>query len=207
MWKKTTILALCPVIVGCASGNRYNYRSQAVTLPLRVTEPTTVVLSIEEQRPYVLNGEKHAEFVGLQRGGWGNPFDVTTASGQPLTEDMQVAVAGGLSNAAYQVVGANPGLEPRALIDLARQQQATRIIRLKVREWRSDIFMGISLQYDLQLTVQDADGKLLAEKAMQGDSAVGGGKLTGIRNSQHMAQEFSKRIGYLFNNPSIRDAL
>lgn len=207
MWKNATILTMCLVIVGCASNNRYDYRSQAVTLPLRTTEPVAVVLFVEDHRPYVLNGDKPAQFVGLQRGGWGNPFDVTTTSGRPLTEDMQMSVASGLGNAGYRVVSARSGSNPSVLTGLARQQQATRIIRLKVREWRSDIYMGIRLQYDLELAVHDADGRLLAEKTLQGDGPVGGGKLTGSRNSQHMVQEFSKRIGYLFNHPSIRSAL
>jgi hypothetical protein len=55
--------------------------------------------------------------------------------------------------------------------------------------------------------VYDADGNLLAENIMRGNEAAGGGKISASQNSEYMADEFGKRIGYLFNKPEIREAL
>ncbi|MCB1923190.1 MAG: hypothetical protein KDJ27_05485 [Gammaproteobacteria bacterium] len=206
MWR-TAIVLMCAVLAGCAAGNRYNYRDHAVSLPIRAEGQRILVLTVEDLRPYVLNGDKPANFVGLQRGGFGNPFDVTTASGQSLTQDMKASISNSLRNAGYTVI-ANP-TEPdmSQLKQVAAQNDASRIVWLKVKDWKSDIFVSIGLSYDLHLAVYDAQGNLLAENTQQGDSTVGGGKLSASQNSEHMAQEFSKRIGYLFNSPSIRDAL
>jgi hypothetical protein len=90
---------------------------------------------------------------------------------------------------------------------LAKTYNAYRIIRLQVFEWKSDIYMSIGLHYDLQLSVYDSEANLLAENSMKGNEAVGGGKLSNTKNSEHMADEFGKRMGYLFSKQSIREAL
>lgn len=206
MWKKY-ILILCVFMVGCASGNRYNYRSQTVILPLKTSVQNALVLAVEDLRPYVLNGKKKADFVGVQRGGYGNPFDVTTASGESLTDDMATSIGNGLESAGYRVIAAVGKPELAQFVHTAQKNNASRIVWLKVRDWKSDIFMSVRLKFDLSLVVYDAIGNLLAENTMKGDEPVGGGKLGASKNSQHMGEEFSKRIGYLFNKKSIRDAL
>ena len=206
MWKKILILIFL-MLTACATGNRYDYRSEAVVLPMKANGQMKVMLFVEDLRPYVMSGEKGADVVGLQRGGFGNPFDVKTTSGRPLVEDMRASIAAGLSHSGYDVSAAGAESDLAELTDTARQHEATRILWLRVREWKSDIYMGIRLDYDLNLRVYDVDGTLLAENTMQGSGPVGGMKLSPGRNSQHMAQEFSKRIGYLFNDPSVRSAL
>ncbi len=205
--RKILLVLVCSLLLSCAAGNRYNYRVQTATLPLKPTEQRALVLAVEDMRPYVLNGEKTPDFVGLQRGGYGNQFDVTTASGKPLTEDMAVSIASSLDYSGYKVVVADTKPDLATLTQLAQDKNIDRVVWLKVRNWKSDIYMSIGLKYDLHLAVYDAAGNLLGENAMSGDEAVGGGKLSDEKNSHHMAQEFGKRIGYLFNGKSIRDAL
>ena len=60
-----------------------------------------LILAVQDFRPYVLNGDEEPGFVGLQRGGYGNPFDVTTLTGRPMTEDMAEAMVKGLSDVGY----------------------------------------------------------------------------------------------------------
>jgi hypothetical protein len=205
--RKLFILFACIVLAGCASGNRYNYSAKITALPLKAGVTKTLLLTLQDRRPYVLSGEKKADFVGLQRGGFGNPFDVTTASGKPMTEDMAQSLAASLEQAGYRVnvVDGNPGTSE--LVKLAKSHNAFRIVRLQVFEWKSDTYMSIGLHYDLHLAIYDPAGERLAENSMSGHEAVGGAKISSDKNSEHMADEFGKRIGYLFNKPTIRNAL
>lgn len=201
------VICSCMLLISCAVGNKYNYRAELASLPLKTTTQKTLLLSLDDSRPYVLSGDKKPTFVGLQRGGFGNPFDVTTASGKPMTDDMATSLAASLELSGYAVKIAEGGADISDLIALAKSYNAFRIIRLQIFEWKSDIYMSIGLHYDLQLSIYDAEGTLLAENAMKGNEAVGGGKLSDTKNSEHMADEFGKRIGYLFNKPSIRETL
>ena len=205
--RKTLLILACMLLVGCAAGNRYNYREGIASLPLKASSYSVLVLTVEDLRPYVLNGDKKPDFVGLQRGGFGNPFEVTTASGKPLTDDMAVLIASSLEKSGYKVVISEGKPEMSRVRQLAQENNTDRIVWLKVRDWKSDIYMSIGLKFDLHLAVYDASGKLLGENTLSGNEAVGGGKIGAEKNSQFMTQELSKRIGYLFNGKSIRDAL
>jgi hypothetical protein len=48
---------------------------------------------------------------------------------------------------------------------------------------------------------------LLAENTMAFKQEIGGALIGGDKNSQAVADEFSKRIGYLFNKEEVRSAL
>jgi hypothetical protein len=178
-----------------------------MALPIKPVDHSTLILSVEDLRPYVLNGKKKPNFVGLQRGGYGNPFDVTTSTGKPMTEDMSAAITEGLRNVGYRVVNIQGKSDNVYLVNTAVQEGATRIVVLQVYDWKSDIYLGMTLHCDLRLTVLDANGELLAENTMNFVNEISGGHLGAEKNSQVVADEFAKRIGYLFNKNEIRSEL
>ncbi len=205
--KKILLILLVLFLTGCAAGNKYNYRSSPMALPIQPVDHRTLILSVEDLRPYVLNGEKEPSFVGLQRGGFGNPFEVTTSTGKPMTEDMSAAIVRGLMDVGYRVVNVQGKPEIVYLVNNAVKEDATRIVVLKVYDWKSDIYMGITLHCDLRLSVFDANGELIAESTMNFVKEIGGAQLGAAKNSQIVADEFAKQIGYLFNKNEVRSAL
>ena len=201
------LMLIYTFLTGCAVGQRYNYHTSVSSLPLKASVNKVLILTVEDLRPYVLDGNKKSNFVGLQRGGFGNPFDVTTASGNSLTQDMAESIAYSLENSGFHIIVSQDEPKIEQLSQLANTNNADRIVWLKVRDWKSDIYMSIGLKFDLHLAVYNATGQLLAENTLKGNEAVGGGKIGASKNSEHMSQEFAKRIGYLFNKESIRNAL
>ncbi len=200
-----TVLVI--LISGCAVGNKYDYRASVITLPVKSDNRVTVVLSVQDMRPYVLNGDKGPDFVGLQRGGFGNPFDVTTASGRPLTEDMSESIEASLTGKGYKVVNAHGASDVDDLVNTALNEGADRIILLVVHNWKSDIYMSITLHSDMRLKVYDSGGDLLAENEMIFVEEVGGAMIGAEKNSREVTEEFAKRMGYMFNKENIRRAL
>ena len=94
MSRLLVIAAAFVALGGCAIGNKYDYEVASIELP--VVGTNEIGVAVVDRRPYVVSGDKQPDFVGLQRGGFGNPFDVTTKSGNPMAADMQVALAGEL---------------------------------------------------------------------------------------------------------------
>ncbi len=205
--RKLFILVFVVLLSGCAVGNKYNYRSGLATLPIKSTDSTLLILSVEDLRPYILNGDKNPDFVGLQRGGFGNPFDVTTASGKPLADDISYMLGTSLEYSGYKVKILDGSPSKDNLSSLAKEFGSDRIVWMKIREWKSDIYMSIGLTYDFYLSIHDSDGNKLAENSLQGKEAAGGGKIGQEKNSQHLTDVLSKKIGYLFNKPEIKKAL
>ena len=71
---------------GCAVGQQIRYHD--TELDLNASSNTIVAVTTQDYRPYVKDGEKDRSYVGNFRGGYGNPFNVTTESGKPLADDM-----------------------------------------------------------------------------------------------------------------------
>ena len=61
-------------------------------------------MATQDRREYVLSGNKDPQFVGLQRGGYGNPFDVRTSDDRPLAEDMTTAIVAAMAGRGFQPV-------------------------------------------------------------------------------------------------------
>ena len=67
-----------------------------------------------DARPYVVSGNQPESFAGLLRGGYGNPFDVSTATGNPVARDLRDALARGMRERGVEVlaVDTNAAAQP-----------------------------------------------------------------------------------------------
>lgn len=200
------LFIIAALMSGCAGWQTYNYEASLIDIPGKPPKQRTLILSVEDLRPFVLSGDKEPNFVGLQRGGFGEPWDVTTASGKPMTEDMSAAIAKGLKDDGYIVVNIQGKHE--YLVKSANKNGASRIVVLKVFDWKSDVYMGITLHCNLHLSVFDVEGKLLAESNVKSmDKISRGSWATRSSNSHAVAEEFAKRVRYLFNKDEVQRAL
>ena len=84
------IVIVASLSAGCAVGRKQEFDSARVDVS---TTSATINVAVVDHRPYVLSHDKTETFTGLSRGGYGNPFDVNTKSGQPLATDMANSVA------------------------------------------------------------------------------------------------------------------
>src|SRR5690349_14767753 len=89
------------MISACAFGNKVDYLSQPPSLEM--TSDKKVALGVQEQRPYVLNGDKTPQFVGLLRSAGGIPYGVHTQSGRPLVDEFATAISNALEARKIQV--------------------------------------------------------------------------------------------------------
>lgn len=205
---KYSIAVVClSLLTGCAAGNKYDYQQADISLPVK--GEAKVSLGVIDNRSYVTNGEKPANFIGLQRGGFGNPFEVTTSSGNPLTEDMSDVLVRSLKNSGFQVnklYFSSPDTSLVASVIMKDGQQKNII--LTVNEWKTDVMMNIALIYDLVLQVKNKEGKEIASASIRsnGKEKLSGAGFEG-QNSRVATSAFETKVSRLFNNPSIINAL
>jgi hypothetical protein len=171
-------LAIALVVVvaaaGCAHGNKHGYTAVRPNLAVQGTLPVAVV--VQDVRPYILTKEKTPDFVGLQRGGFGNPFDVTTESGRPLADDFSMSIADALARRGYKTMQAKApaGRVPPDARAVAAESKASRVALVTIHEWKSDTYHNVALIHEVTLRVFDATGAPLATSSVSGRDNLGG---------------------------------
>jgi len=199
-------IAISGLLGACAVGNQYDYSTS--TPDVSVTSEQTIVASVVDFRPYVLSGNKSPSFVGLQRGGFGNPFDVTTQSGQPLAADVTEALVRALKarggDAKALTLSQGTSLD-NALLRF-QTIDGDRYLLVRMREWKTDAMMRLTLHWDLSAAVLDRSGTELARHAISGVEPVGAAGFES-GNSEAAKQQISRKLSELLNQPDIVAAL
>ncbi len=207
--KKMLLIVLAAVALsGCAVGNKHVYNDVEVKTSAKTAKSVSVASL--DQREYVLSGQSTPDFVGMQRGGFGNPFNVLTASGRPLTAEFTTAVKTALERNGARVfsVETKPakGSQP-AMADLVASA-GDRLLLLSIREWVGDSQINTEVRYDLLLTVADSGGKTLATKTYAGTRNLGGSQFNPPGHAKEvMPKAFREAIETLLNSPEIITAL
>jgi len=192
---------------GCAIGNRYAYHTVVANPMLSGT--TAVAVATHDERSDIVKGKKSPQFVGYQRGGFGNPFDVKTEDDKPLAENMTTALVTTLTRKGFR---AQPVIVAHSTsADEARQRLiragADRALLLTIKEWESDAVFRIGLTYDVAMTVLDRDGKLLAEKRLEGQKEVLGAAGLPSAVGEVVGKTFKTKLEQLLDDPAIAAAL
>lgn len=199
------LILVSVMVAGCAAGNQYDYR--IANLPMSVEGKSKVGVSVSDSRPYVVSGDKQGNFVGLQRGGFGNPFDVTTQSGRPLVEDMQESLSHSLAARGYNVVPLQVGSGGvQAIVNIGNNDGLMRMVVLDIKEWKSDAMMKLTMHHNLVLSVYDVKGTLLAEARRANTGSIGSAGLASA-NAAAARGEFERVVGGMFEDAAVKKAL
>lgn len=202
--KLFTLIALAFTLWGCAVGNKYNYESADINLPVKGT--AAVAVDVDDARSYVISGDKKSNFVGLQRGGFGNPFNVTTESDKPLADVITEVLVAALKNGGYTSESIELNNLNVAAIQTALATTSDKLVYLKVIEWKTDIYSSITLHYNLELTVYNKEGEAIASSSQKGSEVIGGGGFSSS-NSAAAVSALQQKISFLFNSEEIKHAL
>lgn len=201
-------LLLAAGLGGCAVGNHQQYNG--VVPDLKISGQRSVAVAVVDNRPYVVDGDKDPDFVGVQRGGFGNPFDVGTDSRKPLASDMTDNIVAALKQRglAPEAVTVKPGTPVPATVQAANAGGRDRALVLELREWKSDTYTNTALVYNVEARVCDATGKSLASVTRQGDDDLGGDLMDPPGHAKDAVPPAFKRIlESLLNDPQIVGAL
>ena len=202
--------AICLFIMqsACAVGNAHRYHDTIADL--NVAGTIAIAVTTHDQREYIISGDKKSNFVGLSRGGFGNPFDVTTETGESLASDMTKSLVNSLSKKGFKPVSVlvNPKDDQQTIIDKLRKVNAERLFLLTLIEWKSDTYQNTALHFDIKATVYDSTGKTLGEKELKGTDDLGGSALNPPGHAKKaVPKAFKEKIQSLLNSNEIISAL
>jgi hypothetical protein len=202
------VLLIAAASAGCAVGNKHGYIAARPELAVQGTR--SVAVAAQDARPYVVSGNKTPDFVGLQRGGFGNPFDVTTESEKPLADDFAATIAQSLERKGFKsttvkVAPAEARADPRALVANAKTE---RLALVFIREWKSDTYTNTALLYDVTLYIYDGAGAELAANRITGRDNLGGNALNPPGHAKEaVPAAYSKKLEELFASDAVVKSL
>lgn len=199
---------MAAAISGCAVGNKHAYNDVEVRTSAK-TGKSISVASLD-QREYVVSGQSSPELVGMQRGGFGNPFDVLTASGRPLSSEFTRAVKNALERNGAKVLTleTKPSNATQPAMAELVATAGDRLLLLSIHEWVGDSQINTEVRHDLVLTVADSAGKTLAIKRYSGSRSLGGSQFNPPGHAKEvMPKAFGEAIETLLNSPEIIAAL
>jgi hypothetical protein len=204
------LIILCASLFlgGCAVGQKIRYHD--AELAINASGDTMIAVTCLDGRPYIKSGEKDKTYIGNFRGGFGNPFNVSTESQKPLADDITSVICASLQKKGFACtpISVEPNETQDQIINKLKVTKAKRLILLAINEWRSDTYSNTSLYYDIVLTIMDNQGARLAESDAKGEDDLGGS----FGNPPAHAKEavpkaYKKKLESLLNGPSVIDAL
>ena len=204
---KLLLVGFAVVLVqGCAMGVKHDYQTP---LDLGVSTSAPVAVATLDNRPYIVNGQKAPNFVGLSRGGFGNPFDVTTQSGQPLASDMSNAIVASMKGKGVdaRMVELKSGTPESQAISQLRAAGAQKSVLLTLREWKGDTMVNVGFNYDMDLRVYDRNGSLLASKAERGQENLGAGDPFSPGGAAQVVPRYRRLMEFIFQDRDVVRAL
>ncbi len=189
---------------GCAVGNKHNYHLNHPHVTLQTTETLTV--GVHDHRPYVINHDKRASFVGIQRAGFGNPFDVTTLSGQALSKDFLnvIVKAFRLRNIQVDSIPIPNHMTRDQAIALLLPKVQGKAILIMIEEWKSETYNNTALHYNVILEVLNKSGDLLGRSQVVGSDDLGGSFWNPPSHAkQAVPQAYRQKLEALLNDPNV----
>lgn len=202
------LLVLVLFLGGCAVGQKIPYHNAG--LELDASGNIMVAVTAQDSRSYVKDGEKDRLYVGNFRGGFGNPFDVSTESGKPLADDMTSVICASLVRKGFNCtpVSVAPNELQAQITDKLKATNAKSMILLTINEWLSSTYQNTGLTYDLVLTVMDNQGAKLAEKKLKGEDELGGSFWNPPGHAKSAVPEaYKKKLELLLNDAAVMNAL
>lgn len=191
---------------GCAVGNKYAFDYQPVAMSGGAGGTQVLVLEPIDQREYVVSGDEPPNFVGEQRNGYGIPFNVTTADGRPFSANLGEIAKRDLEAAGYRVTMVDGSAD--SVASLLRERGIQRGLVLVINEFKSDTMNNITINWDLEASVYDSSGTVVASESSEGKEALTGSMLNPPKAAREKVPAFLfERVHDLLSRPAIRAAL
>ena len=187
-------LSVCAVLLGgCVVGQSVSPTYDVG--PAGAATGAPVTLTVHDERPYVKSGEKPAYFIGQYRGGFGNPWNVSTEGDQPIAVLLQRDLAKELQSLGHPVVAQSAGV---------------RVLDVAIVEYQFDGYQNAKFWYLFNVRVIGPDGKVIAESVVQDNQVIQGTLWEGAKGGieKKMPELYAGAIRKLVrDNPTISAAL
>jgi hypothetical protein len=204
------VVVLAALSAGCAVGQTITYHDATPSLRPPAA-PVPLAIAVQDQRPEVLSGKKAPTFVGLMRGGYGNPFDVNTTSRKALADDVMAVLWRSFGASGYRLSGVAvaPTASAQEIVTKVAGKGAARLLVVQLGWLKSDTYMSTTLKYDLTARVFDVpSGRPLGVWRVARERVLGSDAWNPPALAKRAVPEaYREALEELLNAPPIMSAL
>lgn len=205
MHQTLILIVLAAFLSGCAFGQKHDYRE--VPLALSASGAGTLAIAVHDQRPDVVSGEEKPSYAGLQRGGYGNAFDVMTKSGKPIADDWSGTISAALKSKGFDTapVSTTPAQDRAGVL---ASLSGRRALLITMNAWYADTYTDTTVHHDLVAEVLDGAGRSTAMSRSHGATELDGSFMNPTGAARTNVRDFFRlEIEKLLNDPGIVGAL
>lgn len=141
-------LLFCGMALLCGGCYKLGYHEVVPTVA--ATGHRAIVVATHDQRPYVVSGQTKPDVLGVKREQYGNPWQIRTASGRPLAEDMTQVICDGLQRKGFHCLPMQvmPSESADAVRRRLKEATSETVLLLTVRDWRSDTWVQTIIDHN-----------------------------------------------------------
>ncbi len=193
--KKWIALAGCVAIAlmnnGCAVGRQIDMRHRVGT-DLSISTTRDVSVAVEDNREFVVSGNKKPSYIGNIRAGFGNVWDVHNVDHRALADQFRQDLEAELQAHGINIVSSGE-----------------RQIEVDIKDWNFDAYQNGRVWYEIEVSVLDANGKFLAKTTAEDEHTVRGtfweGGIGGLKRD--VPRIYSDIIKEILEDNAIQNAL
>lgn len=204
-------MMLVVILVGGCRAGRYDLTKSQLKPDFQGSGK--VAITVQDKRPFVLDGTKPATYIGIHRNGLGVPRDVGTRSGKTLAEDVAKIVASSFGAAGFETTqfSLSPDDNLESSLNRLASSAYDKIVVLTLEQFRSDSWAEVELQWAITMRVYDGKGKLLGEKdntgTVEGLKRNYTGAISGGQAQKAISTKLTAILAELINAPKCQQAI
>lgn len=159
------LLASLFTLTGCMTRPKAYQLSQA-KIEVDLNQPGTVVIATQDNRPFVLSGEKPGNYIGRYIKGTGIPVDVLTRNKKTVAQNIGYIIGKAMSSKRYHTKAIE--IPQGESLDITNSQISSlsydRVLLVSITRFKVDSFMSVDVQYGFEASIYDHDGSLIASQ-------------------------------------------
>ena len=161
--------------------------SSAWNHPLHQVKPKAIAIGkgnvlvlVHDHRSEVLSGGQKSSIVGEVRSLYGDPWQIRTASGKPLAQDVGTAMCNALMERGFgcQAEPATSRFPEEEIKKLIEKHAPFRVIKAVISQWESDTYVKTSLKYAISANIYDPNLFSLGYVNLKGEDQLTGNVFT-----------------------------
>lgn len=153
------------VLSGCVAGQSIRMTYVPLSQPVESLN-IAVSVQVNDDRPFVVNGDKTSSYLGHYRAGLGNTWDVNTQNKEPLASMIQRDLGAELQSLGFTV---------------GPQASAARMIKVSIVDWNFDTYINGKFWYDCRVMVLDGTGRQLSGQQLRDTVVIEGNIWVGAK--------------------------